>query len=100
MMPIPSRERLQRQSPRMLGRRSLPVAALPWLSVAVTLPWIMLRALAGEDIPWAGVHICQVDERVAPDGHLDRNLTHLRVSLVQHAPLHPEQIHAMPVEIA
>jgi 6-phosphogluconolactonase len=63
-------------------------------------PWIMLRALAGEDIPWAGVHVCQVDERVAPDGHPDRNLTHLRESLVQHAPLHPEQIHAMPVEAA
>jgi len=60
----------------------------------------MLRALAGEDIPWAGVHVCQVDERVAPDGHPDRNLTHLRESLVQHAPLRPEQIHAMPVETA
>jgi 6-phosphogluconolactonase len=63
-------------------------------------PWIMLRALAGEDIHWAGVHVCQVDERVAPDGHPDRNLTHLRESLVQHAPLRPEQIHAMPVETA
>src|SRR5207247_3962575 len=62
--------------------------------------WIMLRALAGEDIPWAGVHVCQVDERVAPDGHTDRNLTHLRESLLQHAPLRPEQIHAMPVETA
>ncbi len=46
-------------------------------------PWIMLRALAQEDIPWAGVHVCQVDERVAPDGHPDRNLTHLRGSLLQ-----------------
>lgn len=63
-------------------------------------PWIMLRALAGEDIPWAGVHVYQVDERVAPDGHPDRNLTHLRESLLQHAPLRPEQIHAMPVEAA
>ena len=61
-------------------------------------PWIMLRALAGEDMPWAGVHVFQVDERVAPDGHPDRNLTHLRESLLQHAPLRPEQIHAMPVE--
>jgi 6-phosphogluconolactonase len=61
-------------------------------------PWIMLRALASEDIPWAGVHVFQVDERVAPDGHPDRNLTHLRDSLLQHAPLRPEQIHAMPVE--
>jgi 6-phosphogluconolactonase len=61
-------------------------------------PWIMLRALASEDVPWAGVHVFQVDERVAPDGHPDRNLTHLRESLLQHVPLTPEQIHAMPVE--
>ena len=63
-------------------------------------PWIMLRALAAEDIPWTGVHVCQVDERVAPDGHPHRNLTHLRESLLEHAPLRPEQIHAMSVETA
>jgi len=61
-------------------------------------PWIMLRALAEEKLPWEGVHVYQVDERVAPEGHADRNLTHLRESLLQHAPLRPEQIHAMPVE--
>jgi 6-phosphogluconolactonase len=61
-------------------------------------PWIMLRILAGEDMPWAGVLVFQVDERVAPQGHPDRNLTHLRESLLQHARLRPEQIHAMPVE--
>ena len=63
-------------------------------------PWIMLRALAEEDLPWAGVHVFQVDERLAPAGDPDRNLTHLRESLLQHAPLRPEQIHAMPVEVA
>lgn len=61
-------------------------------------PWIMLRALADEDLPWAGVHIFQVDERVAPQGHPDRNMTHLQESLLKHAPLPPENIHAMPVE--
>jgi len=63
-------------------------------------PWMMLRALAGEEIPWASVHLYQVDERVAPDGDPDRNFTHLRESLLQHAPLGPEQVHAMPVEAA
>lgn len=52
-------------------------------------PWIMLRALASEDIPWAGVHIFQVDERVAPDGHPDRNLTHLRESFSSVCPAAP-----------
>src|SRR5215468_4677587 len=63
-------------------------------------PWIMLRDLAKEDVPWKGVHIVQVDERVAPEGDPDRNLTHLHKSLLEHAPLRPEQIHAMPVEAA
>lgn len=61
-------------------------------------PWVMLRALAEEDVPWAKVHIFQVDERIAPAGDPDRNLTHLRESLLQHAPLPPDHIHAMPVE--
>jgi len=61
-------------------------------------PWLMLRDLAGEDVPWNGVHVAQVDERVAPAGHPDRNLTHLRESLLDHAPLRAEQVYAMPVE--
>ncbi len=63
-------------------------------------PWVMLRDLAGEEVPWSGVHVVQVDERVAPAGDPDRNLTHLRESLLSHAPLPPGQIHAMPVEAA
>src|SRR5262245_45258248 len=62
-------------------------------------PWVMLRALAEQDVPWASTHIFQVDERVAPDGHEDRNLTHLRASLLEHAPLPAGQIYAMPVEM-
>src|SRR5262245_35515226 len=61
-------------------------------------PWQMLRALANEEVPWESVHVVQVDERVAPAGDPDRNLTHLRESLLEHAPLTPEQIHPMPVE--
>jgi 6-phosphogluconolactonase len=61
-------------------------------------PWTMLRALADQPMPWADVHVVQVDERVAPSGDSDRNLTHLRESLLAHCPLAPEQVHAMPVE--
>jgi 6-phosphogluconolactonase len=61
-------------------------------------PWIMLRDLANEDVPWKNVHVFQVDERVAPAGDPDRNLTHLKESLLALAPLPPGQIHAMPVE--
>jgi 6-phosphogluconolactonase len=61
-------------------------------------PWLMLRALANKDVPWEAVNVVQVDERVAPDGDPDRNLTHLRESLLGHAPLRREQVYAMPVE--
>jgi 6-phosphogluconolactonase len=61
-------------------------------------PWVMLRDLAQQDVPWRSVHVFQVDERVAPEGDPDRNLTHLRESLLEHAPLRADQIHAMPVE--
>ncbi len=61
-------------------------------------PWVMLRNVTREEVPWDKVHLAQVDERVAPPGHPDRNLTHLQESLLEHAPLPPEQIYAMPVE--
>ena len=43
-------------------------------------PWAMFARLVGR-MPWESVTIYQVDERVAPDGDPDRNLTHLRQSL-------------------
>jgi 6-phosphogluconolactonase len=61
-------------------------------------PWKMLRALAGQDMPWSGIHLMQVDERIAPAGDPDRNLTHIEESLLAHVPLPAGQIHAMPVE--
>ena len=63
-------------------------------------PWSMLRALAGDELPWPQVHVVQVDERVAPAADPDRNLAHLRASLLDRAPLPPDHIHAMPVEAA
>jgi 6-phosphogluconolactonase len=60
-------------------------------------PWMMLRALADEPLPWSKIEVFQVDERIAPDGGPDRNLTHIGESLLAHSPLKPAQIHAMPV---
>jgi 6-phosphogluconolactonase len=62
-------------------------------------PWVMLKALAEEEVPWVNLHLAQVDERVAPAGHPDRNLTHLHESLLEHAPLAHDQIYPMPVEL-
>jgi 6-phosphogluconolactonase len=63
-------------------------------------PWRMLRAMADERLPWEQVHVFQTDERVAPAGDPDRNLAHLRASLLDHAPLRADHVHAMPVEAA
>ena len=61
-------------------------------------PWQMLRALAKQDVPWSAVHLFQVDERVAPAGDPDRNLTHIGESLLGTVALPKQQLHAMPVE--
>ena len=61
-------------------------------------PWQMLRALVDEDVPWSALHLFQVDERLAPAGDPDRNLTHIGESLLATGKLPPGQLHAMPVE--
>jgi 6-phosphogluconolactonase len=63
-------------------------------------PWQMLRVLTKEDVPWQNVQIAQVDERIAPAGDPDRNLTHIGESLLAYVPSQAAQIYAMPVESA
>jgi 6-phosphogluconolactonase len=43
-------------------------------------PWAMFAHLT-DNVAWEHVTIYQVDERIAPDGDPDRNLTHLTASL-------------------
>jgi 6-phosphogluconolactonase len=57
-------------------------------------PWAMFAHLSDKEMPWDGVTIFQVDERVAPDGDPERNLTHLRASLPLEA---NAEVHPMPV---
>lgn len=62
-------------------------------------PAAMLRALAHEDMPWSAVHLFQVDERVAPLNHADRNLTAITTNLITALPLLPVKLHPMPVGV-
>lgn len=83
------------------GQAREAVAARGRFAIAVSggrVPWQMFQILANETMPWKDVHLIQVDERVAPPGDPDRNLTHLRESLLSRVPLPSAQIHAMPVE--
>jgi 6-phosphogluconolactonase len=93
-------ESVARQAAALIAAEArAAVAARGRFVIAVSgghTPWVMLRALTAEEVPWQSVYVAQVDERVAPAGDPDRNLTHLSESL--HAPLRLEQILAMPVE--
>jgi 6-phosphogluconolactonase len=61
-------------------------------------PLAFFAELAGRAVPWAAVHVFQVDERVAPDGHPDRNLTGLRAALLDRIAIPPGNVHPMPVQ--
>jgi 6-phosphogluconolactonase len=97
----PDADSVAREAARMIALEArAAVADRGRFIVAVSgghTPWVMLRALADEEVPWKSVHLVQVDERVAPPDHPDRNLTHLRASLLDHAPVPPGQVYAMPV---
>lgn len=95
--------------PSVLGARAAVwVADRLWTAVAEraeahvavsggSTPAAMFTALAALPLPWEAVHVWQVDERVAPDGHPDRNANDLLAHLVQPAGIPGEQVHLMPV---
>ena len=64
-------------------------------------PWVMLRELANEEVPWANVHVFQIDERIAPAGDPDRNsLICAPACWSTFLLCRRDQIYAMPVEKA
>lgn len=79
------------------------IAARGRCTVAVSggrTPRAMLEILAGEDVPWEDVGIWQADERVAPDGDPDRNLTGLTPLLPPAAAFHPMPVADHDLEAA
>ena len=75
---------------------AVAVAARDRFTLAVSggrTPWEMFANLYGR-MPWEKVTIFQVDERIAPDGDPDRNLTQLQRSL---PPGGAADVRAMPV---
>jgi 6-phosphogluconolactonase len=65
-------------------------------------PGAMFGELAGSDFPWSQTTIYQVDERIAPAGSHDRNLTLQQESLstVAFADLRPMPVEAPDMEAA
>jgi 6-phosphogluconolactonase len=75
--------------------RHLSAPARKRFSIAVSggsTPARMLRELAAHPLPWDRVDVFQVDERVAPDGHRDRNAGQLTPLISVGA-----RVHLMPV---
>ena len=69
---------IERAAIRAIEERGLFTLALSGGST----PARMLEFLAvAHSIDWNHVHLFQVDERIAPDGHPDRNATMLRSKL-------------------
>ncbi|HVU74794.1 MAG TPA: 6-phosphogluconolactonase [Mycobacteriales bacterium] len=48
------------------------------------------------DLDWARVHVWWGDERWVPDGDPERNDEQARTALLDHLPLRPDRVHAMP----
>lgn len=56
-----------------------------------------LRASPALDsIDWSALHVWWGDERYLPAGHPDRNETQARAALLDHVPLDPAKVHAIP----
>lgn len=60
-------------------------------------PWEMLKQLSKADLPWQRINLFQVDERLAPDGHSDRNLTQLFQAIADTPMVTQLRIFPMPV---
>jgi 6-phosphogluconolactonase len=95
---LPDADAVARRGAELVAEKAREVAADHGsFSFAVsggTTPWAMFAHLRGQDVPWERTTIYQVDERVAPGGDPDRNLTHLRECLAGT----PVTVKAMPVE--
>ena len=61
-------------------------------------PRRMYGLLAEQEVAWDRVHVFQVDERVVPLGHPERNFSAIREGLLDRVSVPPAQVHAMPVD--
>ncbi len=93
-------EAVAEEAARVIAAEALAVvAARGRFIVAFSRPSLqMLHALATKSTPWERVEAAQVDERVAPAGDAERNLTILTEHLAGEALLPAGHLHAMPVE--
>jgi 6-phosphogluconolactonase len=98
---LPDPESVARRAAALVAAHARAAAAQGRFLLAASggsTPRRTFSLLAGEDVPWALVHVFQVDERIAPPGHPDRNLRALEEELLARVPIPAGQVHPMPVE--
>ncbi|MFN0026187.1 MAG: 6-phosphogluconolactonase [Acidimicrobiales bacterium] len=78
---------------RAMGKRGVFNLALSGGTSASTV----MAALVDTEIFWGRVNVYQVDERVAPDGSVDRNATALVAELAEQVGLPEHRLHLMDV---
>jgi 6-phosphogluconolactonase len=101
---VPDREAVARRAADVVAETAREaIGARGQFTFAVSggrSPWAMFEELAGEDVPWGLVRIWQVDERIAPDGDPDRNLTSLLPVIPSGAVLLPMPVTDPDPEVA
>ncbi len=101
---FPSRRRLddvmleewEKAGPEAVRREGRFVVALSGGRDPV--PFFSRLAASGSDLPWAKIHVFQVDERCVPKSHPDSNLGMIEKALLQHVPIPPENVHSVPLD--
>jgi len=56
-------------------------------------------AARSTEVDWGRVHLWWGDERFLPEGDADRNATGAQSALIDHVPVPPDQVHAMPADV-
>jgi 6-phosphogluconolactonase len=83
--PVADPEEAAREAARVVEMAALPaIRERGRFTFAVSggkTPWRMLELLSESSLPWSRVALFQVDERIAPSGSPERNLTNLILSL-------------------
>lgn len=62
-------------------------------------PARMIEILGQYPLPWDVIDVFQVDERVAPDGHADRNARQIKTGFAAQMAARPDKFHLMPVTV-
>ena len=103
MVVSPDQQAAARAAALFLARRiDDAIATRGTAHVAVSggsTPAAMFAELLTMAVRWPDVHVYQVDERVAPVGDADRNLTGLRADLLDHVPAHLHLLYVDPVRL-